>query len=131
MCPENFTTEIICYCRWEDEIKKDPTLPECLASGKDPKNYATADIAAIALYEKQMKQISDERDKYFNLLTEEEQAIDELLEKQIKSFNTKVGETYLQKLHIEFCVGCEELKLLRYHLLNFNRQLLSKKEKDL
>ncbi|XP_037027792.1 cilia- and flagella-associated protein 43 [Bradysia coprophila] len=117
--------------RWEDEIKKDPQQPECLTSGKDPKNYTAADIASIALYEKQMKQINDERDRYFVKLTEEEQMIEELLEKQVKSFNTKVGETYLQKLHIEFCVACEELKLLRYHLLNFNRQLLSKKEKDL
>lgn len=51
------------------------------------------------------------------MLTEEEKTIDGLLEKQVKSFNTKVGETYLQKLHIEFCVECEELKLLRYDVL--------------
>lgn len=77
-----------------------------------------------------MKNINDERDKYFNMLTDEESLIDEQLEKQVKSFNSKIGETYLQKLDIEFGIGCEELKLLRYHLLNFNRQLLSKKETD-
>lgn len=65
------------------------------------------------------------------MLTDEENLIDSLLEKQVKSFNSKVGETYLQKLHIDFSVQCEELKLLRYHLLNYNRQLLSSKEKDL
>lgn len=118
-------------CRWEDEIKKDPPLPECLAAGKDPKNYTGADLASIAQYEKQVKHINDERNKYFSMLTDEENHIDGLLEKQVKSFNSKIGETYLQKLHIEFCIQCEELKLLRYHLLNFNRQLLSKKEKDL
>lgn len=118
-------------CRWEDEIKKDPPLPECLATAKDAKNYTAADLAAITQYEKQVKNINDERQKYFDMLTDEESMIEGLLEKQVKSFNTKVGETYLQKLNIEFCIGCEELKLLRYHLQNFNRQLLSKKEKDL
>lgn len=118
-------------CRWEDEIKKDPPLPECLATAKDPKNYTAADLASISLYEKHVKNINDERDKYFNLLRDEENLIDGQLEKQVKSFNSKIGETYLQKLNIEFCIGCEELKLLRYHLLNFNRQLLSKKEKNL
>lgn len=121
----------VTFCRWEDEIKKDPPQPECLASSKDPKNYTAADLASLVQYEKQLRNINEERDKYFNMLTDEENKIEALLEKQVKSFNSKVGETYLQKLHIEFCIGCEELKLLRYHLLNFNRQLLSKKEKDL
>lgn len=65
------------------------------------------------------------------MLADEESSIDAQLEKQVKSFNSKVGETYLQKLHIEYCIGCEELKLLRYHLQNFNRQLLSQKQKEL
>lgn len=117
--------------KWEDEIKKDPPQPECLATLKDPKNYTAADLAAITQYEKQINNINSEREKYFDMLNQEENTIDGLLEKQVKSFNSKIGETFLQKLHIEFCIGCEELKLLRYHLMNFNRQLLSQKEKDL
>lgn len=117
--------------KWEDEIKKDPPLPECLATAKDPKNYNAADLASISQYEKQVNFINEERNKYFNMLTDEEKMISGLLEKQVKSFNSKIGDTYIQKLHIEFCIGCEELKLLRYHLLNFNRQQLSKKESDL
>lgn len=114
--------------RWEDEIKKTPPKPDCVLSGKDPKDYTPDDLLAIKMHEDDLKRLYAERERYRFLLEEEQIKIDHIMESQIQKFNLKVGETLLEKIRIEFAIACEELKLLRNQLYNFQRLQFSKKE---
>lgn len=117
--------------RWEDEIKKCPPKPECIASDKDPKDYNEEDIVSIRMYEEELRQLGFAREKYHQMLQEEKSKIYRNLNDQIQKFNVKVGETLLQKMHVEFAIGTEELKLLSFFLFNFQRKEMAIKEANL
>lgn len=114
--------------RWEDEIKKTPTPPDCIQSGKDPKDYTPEDLLAIHEYEKMLQHLYAERERYGNMLVEEQAKIEQSMDNQIQQFNLKVGETLMEKIRVEFAIACEDLKLLRNELFNFERCQFSRKE---
>jgi len=51
------------FSRWEDEVKKEVPVPECLAT-KDPSTYTDEDIAVIASYESKVQALQEERERY-------------------------------------------------------------------
>lgn len=117
--------------RWEDEIKKTPDPPACIQSNKDPKDYTPEDLVAIKEYEETLMQLYSERDRYRNMLLDEQAKIDQIMEDQIQKFNLKVGETLMEKIRVEFAIACEDLKLLRNQMFNFERLQYSNKENEL
>lgn len=49
--------------RWEDEVKKEIPIPECLIV-KDPSKYTDEDIVVIASYKSKVQTLKEEREKY-------------------------------------------------------------------
>lgn len=49
--------------RWEDEVKKEIPIPDCLIT-KNPSKYTDEDIAAIASYNSKVQALQREREKY-------------------------------------------------------------------
>lgn len=49
--------------RWEDEVKKEIPVPDCLIT-KNPARYTDEDIAAAASYESKVRALQNEREKY-------------------------------------------------------------------
>ena len=114
--------------RWEDEIKKNPPLPECLISEKDPKDYDDVDLKAIAQYEQKMKFLNSERDRYRLMLEQEQIKLSHTLDDQIMKFNYKIGELSLKKMKIEFAINCEKMKALKNSYYNIRRVYNSRME---
>lgn len=114
--------------RWEDEIKKTPPPPDCITSGKDPKDYTPEDLLAIHEHETELETLRSERERYRKMLLEEQAKTDQMMNDQVQKFNLKVGETLMEKMRIEFAICCEDLKLLRNEQFNFQRLRFSKNE---
>lgn len=117
--------------RWEDEIKKNPTIPEYLTSGKDPKDFDEDDLKAGKDYEDKIKFLQSERERYRKILEEEEIKLQKILTDQILKLNYKVGETLLLKMKVEAAICQEDLKQLRYSLYNFKRIKFDRKEQTI
>lgn len=49
--------------RWEDKVKKEIPVPDCLIT-KTSSKYTDEDIAAIALYESKVQTLQREREEY-------------------------------------------------------------------
>lgn len=43
----NILKYILRFLRWEDEVKKEVPVPECLNATKDPSGYTDEDVAAV------------------------------------------------------------------------------------
>lgn len=59
-------TSILKECsvlRWEDEVRKEIPVPDCLIA-KNPSKYTDEDIAAIATYKSKVQTLQKEREKY-------------------------------------------------------------------
>lgn len=115
--------------RWEDEIKKVPPLPECVTSGKNPKDYTPEDLGAIFEYEALVKYLEGERVRYHGMLEAEQDKIEHILYDQIQKFNHRIGETLMEKIKVEFAIAGEDLKLLRNELFNFERLRFAEQER--
>lgn len=114
--------------RWEDEIKKNPTKPQCLLKEKDPKEYDKEDLREIHEYEEKLPILYSERERYQTILEAEEEQLKEMRDKEILRFNTKVGETYSMKLKVDAALRQEELKQLRNLHFNFKKVSFERQE---
>lgn len=56
----------VLFSRWEDEVKKEIPIPECLM--KDSSKYTDEDIAVIKLYKSKVQVLRKEREKYKSTL---------------------------------------------------------------
>lgn len=117
--------------RWEDEIKKTPPPPECIRSGKDPKDYTPENLSEILEWENEIKFLESERERYMVMLVSEQAKIDQTIDDQYRKFNLKVGATLMEKIQVEFAIASEDLKLMRNELYNFTRLHLSSVERNL
>lgn len=107
--------------RWEDEIKKPPSQPECIRTGKNPEEYSKDDIRAINEYDSQQKSLQMERDKYRLMLLEEKLKLQSLQSEMITKFNLKCASMFILKHQVDAAIKQEELKLLRNSMNNFER----------
>lgn len=117
--------------RWEDEIKKTPPPPDCVQSGKDPKDYTPEDLSAIQQWENEITFLESERERYRVMLVEEQAKIDQTIDDQYRKFNLKVGSSLMEKIQVEFAIASEDLKLLRNEHYNITRFNLLAIERDL
>ncbi|XP_067208945.1 cilia- and flagella-associated protein 43-like [Linepithema humile] len=97
--------------KWEDEVKKEIPMPECLM--KDSSKYTDEDIAAIALYKFKVQVLQKEREKYKSTLQVEIVETKEALQRDIVAFNDKLKDLELKKMQIE-CAILQE-RLMRIH----------------
>lgn len=117
--------------RWEDEIKKNPSMPKCLLENVDPSDYTAQDLEEVQFYENRMKQVKEERHKYYVMLIEEKESVHRLLDAQIISFNRRVSELLLTKIRMEFAMCSEDMKMLLYSKFNFERDQFREREEKL
>lgn len=117
--------------RWEEEIKKTPPAPDCILSGKDPKDYTPEDLSAIHMWETEIKFLESERERYRVMLEIEQAKIDQMLDDQYRKFNMKVGATLMEKIQVEFAISSEDLKLLRNEQYHFQRYNMAEIERTL
>lgn len=117
--------------RWEDEIKKQPPLAECVLAGKNPKDYTPDDLRAIADYEQQVEFLVGERQRYWELLVAEQTETSEQLFGQLRRFNHRLGETLIEKIKVEFAIAGEDLKVLRQQLFNWERLRSADRQRQL
>ncbi|XP_058814019.1 cilia- and flagella-associated protein 43 isoform X2 [Topomyia yanbarensis] len=112
--------------RWEDEIKKTPSTPQCLETGKDPQYYTETDLREVKEYEDQLEFLSSERKRYKQILGLEKVQTVKSLEDQIKKFNTIVGQCLLEKIRIESAIREEEIRILRNSLFHHQRLIFDR-----
>lgn len=117
--------------RWEDEIKKVPPEPECVRSGKNPKDYTPEDLGAILDYERLVEFLIAERARYAVMLNEEQERIEREMFEQIKKFNLRVAETLWEKIRVEFAIAGEDMKRLRNQLFNWERLRFADQQREL
>lgn len=117
--------------RWEDEIKKTPPPPDCVQSGKDPKDYTPEDLSSILEWENEIKFLESERERYRVMLVNEQAKIDQTIDEQYRKFNMKVGTALMEKIQVEFAIASEDLKLLRNEQYHFRRFHLAGIERSL
>lgn len=114
--------------RWEDEIKKTPTIPVALKARKDLRDYDEHDFRAVKEYEDKLKYLGEEREKYRNMLEMEKQQLETEYENMKRSFNSKLCALIDLKIEVEMAVNQENFKLLRNR--EFNRKRLDFNDKE-
>lgn len=117
--------------RWEDEIKKTPPPPECVLSGKDPKEFTPEDLGQIFEWENVIRFLESERERYRVMLEDEQTKIEQTIDDQYRKFNLKVGSALMEKIQVEFAIASEDLKLLRNEQYHFRRYFLSEVDRKL
>lgn len=114
--------------KWEDEIKKNPKIPECLIKNKAPEDWTELENREVEEYNLKLEQIQSEREKYRRMLHEERKLLSGMLSDEIQKFNHGLGGLMMEKLKLDMVTGQEEMKLLLIALYNFRRIMNQKKE---
>ncbi|XP_036145766.1 cilia- and flagella-associated protein 43 [Monomorium pharaonis] len=98
--------------KWEDEVKKEIPVPDCLIM-KNPSKYTDEDIAAIASYESKVQTLQKEREKYKAILQADIIETKDALQRDIAAFNDKLKDLELKKIQIECAILQERLMRIR------------------
>ncbi|XP_011872064.1 PREDICTED: uncharacterized protein LOC105564361 isoform X2 [Vollenhovia emeryi] len=97
---------------WEDEVKKEIPVPDCLIA-KNPSKYTDEDIAAITLYRSKVEALQREREKYKATLQADIIETKDALERDNAAFNDKLKDLELRKMQIECAILQERLARIR------------------
>lgn len=81
--------------RWEDLIKREPELPECVRLGKRLEDYSDEETLAVGRYEQEMRNLESERAKYRKILQIDYAKISEALAEGIDRFNSRLEDFHL------------------------------------
>lgn len=117
--------------RWEDEIKKNPKLPECIVKNKERDDYTDNDARDVSEYDQALLLIVTERDKYRRMLYDEQKLLQNMLDEEIRKFNYSLAEMGLEKMKIDMTIAQEDMKLLMMTQYNFRRISYHKEEIEL
>ncbi|EZA53241.1 hypothetical protein DMN91_004557 [Ooceraea biroi] len=98
--------------KWENEVKKEVPVPECLTA-KDASKYTDEDVAAIALYESKVQALQEKREKYKAMLQVEITETKEALQEDIAAFNNKLKDVELKRIQIDSAILQERLIRVR------------------
>ncbi|XP_011693346.1 PREDICTED: uncharacterized protein LOC105453253 [Wasmannia auropunctata] len=98
--------------KWEDEVKKEIPVPDCLIA-KDPSKHTDEDIAAIASYKSKVQALQREREKYKATLQADITETKDALQRDIAAFNDKLKDLELKKMQIECAILQERLTRIR------------------
>lgn len=114
--------------KWEDEIKKNPKMPECLIKNKPREDWTELEVRDVEEYYQKMKQVEAEREKYRRMLYEEQKLLQGMLDEEIQKFNFLLCGLTIDKLKMDMVVEQEEMKLLLTAQYNYRRMSYQKKE---
>ena len=117
--------------KWEDEIKKNPKMPECMVKEKPLEDWTELESRDVEEYEEKLEQVEAEREKYRRMLNEEQKLLQGMLDQEIHRFNYDLCALMMEKLKLDMIVGQEEMKLLLVTQYNFKRTMNQQKEIDL
>lgn len=76
--------------RWEDIIKKDIPVPECI--NKDPKELTEEEIQIIEQYEKDVEHLKNDREKYRKILESRYEKTMSSYENGVKKFHSRLQD---------------------------------------
>ncbi|XP_014488827.1 PREDICTED: cilia- and flagella-associated protein 43-like [Dinoponera quadriceps] len=103
--------------KWEDEVKKEVPVPECLIV-KHPWKRDLKDTVVIAVYKFKVHVLKKKREKYKAMLQTEIVETKEALRRDISVFNDKLKELELKKMQIECAIFQERsirIRAIRKH----------------
>ncbi|XP_050507763.1 cilia- and flagella-associated protein 43 isoform X1 [Diabrotica virgifera virgifera] len=106
--------------KWEDEIKKDVPLPDCMID-KDPADFNEEDLRAVRDYEEKVIILNGEREKYKNMLEVDFTKISTNLRDSIRKFNQKTKDCVEYKMYIDSGMNQENLRVNRARLCQNER----------
>lgn len=135
--------------RWEDIIKKDIPMPVCML--KAPDQYTKEDILIVKQYEKDVENLSQEREKYRRILEADFCKVYGLLKEGIDRFNSRLEEafqvmfvknkcykisllifySFQLRMKVESAIKQQNLKHARYCLRRVHRNAFIKREDDI
>lgn len=117
--------------RWEDEIIKNPKLPECISKNKERDDYTDDDARDVDEYEQANLLLIIQREKYRKILYDEQKLLQNILDDEIQKFNYSLSEMALEKMKIDMAIAQEDMKLLMMTRYNFRRISYQKEEIEL
>jgi hypothetical protein len=107
--------------KWEDEIKKNPKIPDCILREKPEDDYTEMEARQVAEYEEELGKLKTEREKYRRMLIEEQKLLQSMLDEEIYKFNYRLSVMVGEKLKNDMTISQEEMKLLMLAFYNYKR----------
>jgi cilia- and flagella-associated protein 43 len=114
--------------KWEDEIKKNPKVPDCLTKSKPREDWSELEVRDVDEYYQKLNQVEAEREKYRRMLYEEQKFLQGLLDAEIHKFNYELSGLNMDKLKMDLVVQQEEMKMLLTAQYNYKRITYHKRE---
>lgn len=101
---------------WEDELKKQPTKPQCflqMNDGDDDEcNFSAAETIQIRKYQEKLKKLRADRHQYIARLFDEKQSLENAIQLQLTKLNRCVENIIRTKVKAQFAISSEQLKIL-------------------
>lgn len=87
------------------------------------REFTDKELKEILEYETKSQFLEAEREKYREMLIDEQISLEKNRDIEIKEFNFKLGQLTFDKLKIDSAIGQEEMKILMLALYNFRRMI--------
>ncbi|CAH1259175.1 CFAP43 [Branchiostoma lanceolatum] len=115
----------------EDELKQDIPKPTFMADGKLETEWTEEEKKAAVDYEKKVKELAEEREKYRKNLEAELKKLQTQNAEGSASFDEALGQLFKRKVKTEMVINQEELKIVRLELLILAEEELACREEEL
>ncbi|XP_019644439.1 PREDICTED: cilia- and flagella-associated protein 43-like isoform X1 [Branchiostoma belcheri] len=115
----------------EDELKQDVPKPGFMAEGKPEAEWTEEEKKAVVDYEKKVKELNEEREKYRKNLEAELKKLQTQNAEGSASFDEALGQLFKRKVKTEMVINQEELKIVRMELLLLAEEELACREEEL
>ncbi|XP_077991965.1 cilia- and flagella-associated protein 43-like [Glandiceps talaboti] len=112
----------------EDELKKDIPVPAFMT--KSQEEWSEEEKKAAADYEKKVKELNEEREKYRKTLEAELKKVQTTLADTTANFDDKLSELFQRKIKTEMVINQEELKIVRLQFSLLQEEELGTKEAE-
>ncbi|CAH8568765.1 unnamed protein product [Schistosoma guineensis] len=97
----------------EDELKKDIPKPAFLLTGKPSVHWTEDDKQMYAEYERKVKELNEEREKYKKFLEGDLKKINNEIDEIKEKFDEELTSLFNKWLHVQVAILQEELKIWR------------------
>ncbi|KAL5017485.1 hypothetical protein ScPMuIL_007074 [Solemya velum] len=114
----------------EDELKKDVPKPAYIMS-KPQEEWTEDEIKIVKDYEKRVKDLQEEREKYRKQLETELRKLQGVIQEAMTGFDDALNVLFLRKIKVMMVIYQEELKILRLRSSLLVEEELDTREKEL
>uniref|UniRef100_A0A3Q0KL58 Cilia- and flagella-associated protein 43 n=1 Tax=Schistosoma mansoni TaxID=6183 RepID=A0A3Q0KL58_SCHMA len=115
----------------EDELKKDIPKPAFLLTGKPSVNWTEDDKQMYAEYERKVKELNEEREKYKKFLEGDLKKIYNEIDEIKEKFDEELTTLFNKWLHVQVAILQEELKIWRLKWMLLTEEEFLNKEYEL